>query len=94
MDWRYSLIREEFGLLESVHHDHREQSGRGWFSRDPGESRWITSQQCSRCGMIVKKTLSDRAHSCPHCGLVSDGSRPERGDQHYEIETAISGMIS
>ncbi|MGI6504303.1 MAG: zinc ribbon domain-containing protein [Candidatus Methanoculleus thermohydrogenotrophicum] len=30
----------------------------------------MTSQQCSRCGMIVKKTLSDRAHSCPHCGLV------------------------
>ena len=25
--------------LESVHHDHREQSGRGWFSCDPGESR-------------------------------------------------------
>jgi putative transposase len=28
-----------------------------------------TSQQCSRCGMIVAKTLSDRIHSCPHCGL-------------------------
>lgn len=31
-----------------------------------------TSQQCSRCGMIVAKTLSDRVHSCPHCGLVMD----------------------
>jgi putative transposase len=31
-----------------------------------------TSQMCSRCGMIVKKTLSDRVHSCPHCGLVMD----------------------
>jgi len=31
-----------------------------------------TSQQCSGCGMIVTKTLSDRVHSCPHCGLVMD----------------------
>jgi len=31
-----------------------------------------TSQMCSRCGMIVAKTLSDRVHSCPHCGLVMD----------------------
>ncbi|MGB4622943.1 MAG: transposase [Candidatus Methanoculleus thermohydrogenotrophicum] len=30
--------------LESVHHDHREQSGRGWFSCDPGESqKYITA---------------------------------------------------
>ena len=29
-----------------------------------------TSQMCSRCGMIVAKTLSDRVHSCPHCVLV------------------------
>jgi putative transposase len=31
-----------------------------------------TSQMCSRCGMIVAKTLSDRVHSCPHCGLEMD----------------------
>lgn len=31
-----------------------------------------TSQMCSRCGMIVKKTLSDRVHSCPYCGLEMD----------------------
>jgi putative transposase len=31
-----------------------------------------TSQQCSRCGMIVPKTLADRVHRCPHCGLVLD----------------------
>ena len=29
--------------LESVHHDHREQSGRGWFSRDPGEPQKYVS---------------------------------------------------
>lgn len=28
-----------------------------------------TSEQCSRCGQIVKKTLRCRIHSCPHCGL-------------------------
>ena len=31
-----------------------------------------TSQICSNCGTIVKKSLSDRIHNCPHCGLVID----------------------
>ena len=31
-----------------------------------------TSQECSCCGHIVKKTLSDRWHSCPHCGFEAD----------------------
>lgn len=33
-----------------------------------------TSQICSRCGCLpdVPKTLADRIHSCPHCGLVID----------------------
>jgi len=31
-----------------------------------------TSQRCSRCGMIVKKSLSVRVHKCPTCGLVID----------------------
>lgn len=29
-----------------------------------------TSQDCSRCGERVPKTLSDRIHSCPSCGLI------------------------
>ena len=29
-----------------------------------------TSQLCSKCGSIVKKSLSMRVHRCPHCGLV------------------------
>ncbi len=29
-----------------------------------------TSKLCSSCGELVQKTLSDRTHSCPHCGLV------------------------
>ena len=28
-----------------------------------------TSQCCSRCGAVVPKTLFDRWHECPHCGL-------------------------
>jgi putative transposase len=31
-----------------------------------------TSQECSNCGTIVKKTLSERTHICPHCGYVAD----------------------
>jgi putative transposase len=31
-----------------------------------------TSQNCSSCGKLVKKSLSQRTHSCPHCGYVQD----------------------
>jgi putative transposase len=33
-----------------------------------------TTQACSRCGVlpVVKKTLSDRLHSCATCGYVAD----------------------
>ncbi len=31
-----------------------------------------TSQICSNCGTIVKKTLGERVHNCPHCGLSID----------------------
>ena len=31
-----------------------------------------TSQKCSCCGEIVKKSLSVRTHICPHCGFVCD----------------------
>ncbi len=29
-----------------------------------------TSKMCSQCGERVPKALSERVHSCPHCGLV------------------------
>jgi IS605 OrfB family transposase len=32
----------------------------------------FTSQQCSACGGMVKKSLSVRTHVCPTCGLVLD----------------------
>ena len=47
-----------------------------------------TSQMCSRCGMIVAKTLSDRAHSCPQCGLVMDR------DQNAAINIMRLGLQS
>src|SRR5207245_1360179 len=31
----------------------------------------MTSQQCSGCGAVVRKTLADRWHSCP-CGTELD----------------------
>ena len=31
-----------------------------------------TSQKCSRCGNIVKKSLAVRVHNCPFCGLSLD----------------------
>ena len=31
-----------------------------------------TSQRCSGCGEAVSKSLSDRVHECPHCGLTLD----------------------
>src|SRR4030042_2146134 len=31
-----------------------------------------TTQQCSRCGIVVPKTLADRVHNCPGCDLVLD----------------------
>ena len=34
-----------------------------------------TSQMCSNCGNIVPKTLNDRIHNCPHCGMIMDRDR-------------------
>ena len=31
-----------------------------------------TSHMCSRCGLMVKKELPERAHNCPGCGLSID----------------------
>ncbi|HEY9846088.1 MAG TPA: RNA-guided endonuclease TnpB family protein [Candidatus Caenarcaniphilales bacterium] len=31
-----------------------------------------TSQNCSKCGSVVKKSLSQRTHRCGHCGFVLD----------------------
>jgi len=38
--------------------------------------------------MIVKKTLSDRVHTCPHCGLMMDR------DQNAAINITRLGLQS
>ncbi len=35
------------------------------------EARY-TSQKCSQCGIMVPKTLAERVHHCPNCGLEVD----------------------
>jgi putative transposase len=37
-----------------------------------GVAPHFTSQKCSGCGHMVKKSLSERTHRCVHCGLVMD----------------------
>ncbi|NLM82391.1 MAG: transposase [Candidatus Methanoculleus thermohydrogenotrophicum] len=43
-----------------------------------------TSQQCSRCGMIVKKTLSDRTHTCLPALRAHAGPGSECGDHNMD----------
>ena len=31
-----------------------------------------TSQECSKCGEVILKNLTQRVHSCYHCGLILD----------------------
>jgi putative transposase len=33
---------------------------------------YYTSQNCSNCGKVVKKSLSTRTHTCQHCGHIQD----------------------
>lgn len=45
-----------------------EEAGKTVVFVDPNN----TSQECSNCGAIVRKSLSVRTHSCPNCNFVSD----------------------
>lgn len=45
-----------------------EGAGKRVEKKDPKGS----SKECSSCGAIVPKTLKQRWHSCPHCGLELD----------------------
>lgn len=45
-----------------------ENAGRECVLVDPRN----TSKKCSRCGTLVEKSLSERVHSCPVCGLQID----------------------
>lgn len=45
-----------------------------------------TSQDCSKCGNAVKKSLSVRTHVCPKCGLVLDR------DHNAAINIEVAGL--
>jgi transposase len=50
-----------------------------------------TSQECSGCGAHVPKTLADRWHSCPHCGLEMD--RDENAARNIKLK-AVGHPVS
>ncbi len=45
-----------------------EEAGRTIVLVDPRN----TSKQCSQCGELVEKPLSDRVHQCPFCNCELD----------------------
>jgi putative transposase len=57
----------QFVLIE-VPSDKAESAGREIVKVNPRK----TSQKCSGCGELVRKSLAVRWHSCPHCGCELD----------------------
>jgi hypothetical protein len=53
----------------------------------------LLEQTLEICRWVYNDTLSDRVHSCPHCGLVMDRDQ-NAGVQYYEIGAAVSGITS
>jgi len=45
-----------------------EKAGKPFVLIDAG----CTTQECSSCGHVVPKSLAERVHTCPECGLVLD----------------------
>jgi putative transposase len=63
-----SISDAGWGNFLNILNDKAEKAGRWYQEVDP---KW-TSQFCSRCGGIVKKSLSVRIHHCTGCGLTLD----------------------
>lgn len=57
-----------WGQFMGITADKAEEAGRQVLFVDPRG----TSQECSGCGHVQRKTLSERVHSCAHCGLTLD----------------------
>jgi putative transposase len=65
---RKSIMDVAWNQFISVTVGKAEEAGRSVFLVNPRD----TSKMCSHCGKLVEKKLSDRVHTCPHCGLVMD----------------------
>ena len=65
---RKSILDVAWNQFVSMTVAKAEDAGRTVILVDPRN----TSKMCSSCGELVTKKLSDRTHTCPHCGLVMD----------------------
>lgn len=63
-----SIADAAWGQLATYTQYKAEEAGRAYIEIDARG----TSQRCSRCGAVVKKSLGMRVHHCPHCGLEID----------------------
>jgi putative transposase len=61
-----SILDAAWGLLLFQLAYEAEEAGRYAIAVSPKD----TSQRCSRCGVTVRKALSERIHQCPACGLI------------------------
>jgi putative transposase len=53
-----------------------------------------TTKRCSQCGSDVPKTLRERIHNCPHCGLVMDRDVNAAVNIEQAGRAALSGRVS
>jgi putative transposase len=65
---RKSIMDVAWTQFISMTRGKAEEAGRTVILIDPRN----TSKMCSDCGEKVEKKLSERTHTCPHCGLVMD----------------------
>ena len=63
-----SILEQGWGTLTHHLEYKTAEVGTSFVKVDPKN----TSQECSGCGVVVKKGLSVRIHKCPQCGLTLD----------------------
>jgi putative transposase len=68
---RKSILDVAWSQFVSMTRGKAEEAGRAVILVNPCN----TSKMCSHCGELVEKKLSERTHTCPHCGLVMDRDR-------------------
>lgn len=60
-----SILDSGWGLFRQLLSCKAESAGKTIVSVNPA----MTTQQCSDCGNIVRKSLSERMHKCPYCKI-------------------------